>query len=446
MTATNATLREILCTEKGPSCIKSLAWMMFAGIEDGAKIIIEPLLDSDVTFNLEKNSALIAINFGVKVPQKLHQWTGKDKREFDDLEEALAEAERAMEAHGAEALQEAVSKSAREVAALNSASVRKITLNNEKQKKKKKHRTLQDRWRQRGQGRKKKKDDPFSIFVKAAKFVRGMGAGTIHPSAKLRLFGLLMQAQRGNVPEGDTLVGVSASLQSQIGSLTGSALALQKLKLRAWRSQKDKGRENAMKEYVELVTSLAPQWKVAHILGAHSSVKENKPKSMMWVLKVNYRELTEDAALAAATIKRSLSTSIHRYRVTSIEILQSSNAAGARLWTEEKMVTEKVKGEKKAGGVDSASGGLGGEGVGEEEEAEEDEEEAKEEDLFVATIPKDLSLSDCIVDKAKFKTIEKQRAFFQTRMREMSRTYRYEEDGWNFYCKTRSHALAESEQ
>ena len=57
VTATNSTLNDILSTEKGPTCIKSLAWMMFAGIEDGAKIVIEPLLDTDVTFDLENKSA-----------------------------------------------------------------------------------------------------------------------------------------------------------------------------------------------------------------------------------------------------------------------------------------------------------------------------------------------------------------------------------------------------
>ena len=105
MTAANPTLHEILSVGKGPACIKSLAWMMFGGLEDGAEIIIEPLLDEDVTIDLEKKIALVAMNFGVKPPKKRHQWTGKDKREFDNLKQALAEAEKAMEAHGVEDLQ-----------------------------------------------------------------------------------------------------------------------------------------------------------------------------------------------------------------------------------------------------------------------------------------------------------------------------------------------------
>ncbi len=421
VTATNPTLHEILSTEKGPACIKSLAWMMFGGLEDGAEIIVEPLLDEDVTIDLERKSALVAMNFGVKAPKKRHQWTGKDKREFDNLEQALAEAEKAMEAHGVEDLQ----------LVANAAPLPKI----KRKLKRKMSRRIQDRWRR---NKNKKKDDPFMTFVKAAKFVRGMGAGTIHPSAKLRLFGFLMQAQRGNIPQGDE------GKDFELPGLAGSALALQKLKMRAWRSQKDKKREDAMKEYVELVTSLAPQWKVAHILGDHDSVKDNKPRKMMWVLKVHYREATVDESTRAGSKRRKSSAGLlNLWRVSSIEVLQSSNATSARLWVEDRVAAqkrkekEKEKGKKRLATADGASGGIGGE-VGEEEE--------EEEDPFFANMPKDLSLSDCIVDKSKFKSIEDQRAHFQVRMREMARAGRDEEDGWKFYCKTTSGAVTESEQ
>ena len=422
VTAANPTLHEILSMEKGPACIKSLAWMMFGGLEDGAEIIIEPLLDEDVTIDLEKNSALVAMNFGVKPPKKRHQWTGKDKREFDNLEQALAEAEKAMEAHGAEALQQAVMEKESEA---KPKLKRKLKL-----KRKKKPNRFQGRW---GRNKNKKKDDPFTIFVKAARFVRGMGAGTIHPSAKLRLFGLLMQAQRGNIDQGEDF---------DLPGLKGSALALQKLKLRAWRSQKDKKREDAMKEYVELVTSLAPQWKVAHLLGSHDSVKDKKARAMMWVLKVKYREATKkEMGRRKSRKRRATEALMDLYRVTSIEVLQSSNATSARLWAEEGIdltngkERENEEAKKKAAATDSASGGMGGE-VGEEQDE-------NDQDPFIANMPKDLSLSDCIVDKSKFKTIEDQRAHFQERMREMARTGHDEEDGWKFYCKT---SVPESEE
>ena len=407
--------------------------MMFGGLEDGAEIIIEPLLDEDVTIDLDKKIALVAMNFGVTPPKKRHQWTGKDKREFDNLEQALAEAEKAMEAHGAEALQQAVMEKEGEA---KPKLKRKLKL-----KRKKKPNRFQGRW---GRNKHKKKDDPFTIFVKAARFVRGMGAGTIHPSAKLRLFGLLMQAQRGNIPDGNAIEGITNTLASQLTGrgLKGSALALQMLKLRAWRSQKDKKREDAMKEYVELVTSLAPQWKVAHLLGSHDSLKDKKARVMMWVLKVKYREATEKEG-----IKPLMATSaalMDLYRVTSIEVLQSSNATSARLWAEDGIdltngkERENEEAKKNAELTDSASGGMGGE-VGEEQDE-------NDQDPFIANIPKDWSLSDCIVDKSKFKTIEDQRAHFEKSMLEMARAGHDEEDGWKSYRKTNLASVSELQQ
>ena len=121
-------------------------------------------------------------------------------------------------------------------------------------------------------------------------------------------------------------------------------------------------------------------------------------------------------------------------RVTSLEVLQSSNATSARLWAEDgvglskgiERESEEVK--KKGVATDSASGGMGGE-VGEEQDE-------NDQDPFIANMPKEWSLSDCIVDKSKFKTMEEQRAHFQKRMLEMARADRDEEDGWKFYCKT----------
>ena len=412
--ATNPTLHEILSTEKGPACIKSLAWVMFGGLEDGAQIIVEPLLEEDVTIDLEKNSALVAIRFGVKAPDKRHQWTGKGRREFDNLEQALAEAEKAMEAHGAEALQQAVMEKESEA--------KRTTL-----KRKKKRSMFQDRW---GRKNKKKKDDPFTIFIKATTFVRGMGASTIHPSAKLRLFGLLMQAQQGNIPEGDQ------GKASDLPGFRGSALALQKLKLRAWQSQKNKKREEAMKEYVELVTSLAPQWKVAHILGGNHSFKNNKPRQMMWVLKVNYcasKSKCMSKLRIYSTGGRSVAL-LGRHHVTTVEVLQSSNATSATLWVEDGIGSMKRRGEGKKPSVaaGSASGGVGG-----AHHDGEEEEDDYGQDLFIKNMPKEWSLSDCIVDKSKFATIDAQRAHFQERMREMARADHEEEDGWKFYAKTR---------
>ena len=49
VSALDATLQEVLASEKGAVGVKSLGWMMFGGLEDGAEIVPEPLLDSDIT-------------------------------------------------------------------------------------------------------------------------------------------------------------------------------------------------------------------------------------------------------------------------------------------------------------------------------------------------------------------------------------------------------------
>ena len=396
--------------------------MMFGGIEDGAKIVAEPLLDGDMTCNVEESTALVAIRFCTIAPEKLHKWTGKDKHEFDNLQYALAEAQKEMEVHGAKVLMKGFNESVR------------------KKEPKMRRRRL-------GRKRNKNSDDPLATFMKAARFVRGIGAGTIHPSGKLRLFGLLMQAQRGNLPDGDIRKSIA------LPGLAGSALALKRLKLKAWRSEKDKSRKDAMAEYVKLVTSLAPQWKVAHFLGATKSLKDMKPRAMMWVVKITFRERSQkksswhqlpsgDNVRLGALSLGAASGHMNRYRVTAIEVLQSSNATGARLWTEHESVLEKGKRKGNRNGhpasADSACGGMGGEG--------EEEREDPEEDPFIAHMPKEWSLSDCIVDKSKFKTMEDQRAHFRERMWEMARANRDEEDGWKFYCKTNSSTLSDSEQ
>ena len=384
------------------------------------------------------------MNFGVKAPEKRHQWTAKDRHEFDALEQALADAEQAMERTGTEALHKAnldarrTTSSNKKQTSSSNVSLPKIT--------RKQKRSKTTSFTSMRKTRQKIKEDIFTTFVKAAKFVRGIGAGTIHPSAKLKLFGLLMQAQRGNTPDGDL------ERQFALHNFHGSALILQKLKLNAWQSQKDKKRKVAMEEYVELVKKVAPQWKVAHFV-RHESFKDSKPKPMMWVLKVKYRELKQQKEEAGRRETKvgsklpPLSGFISRYRVTSIEVLQSSNATSARLWVEEGSASKgRAPGEEKEEQTATASasacgGGVGGEGVGEQEQ-----DEHKEEDPFVANIPEEWSLADCIVDKSKFKTIEEQRGDFQERMREMARADRDEEDGWKFYCKTKSAAMSDSKQ
>ena len=256
-TARDPILSTILSADTGPECIKSLGWLMFGGIEDGSKIIQEPLLEEHIVVHSDNSQALITCTFAVLPSDKTYRWTGADKREFDGLRQALKESENALEAEGSEDLQHAVAAASEE----GGAGL------------KRKRNKLRRRRKKREDSR-SKADRDLAAFMKAARFVRGRGAGTIHPSAKLRLFALLMQAQLGDAPA-DTAQEVEAAGAVE---LKGSASALQRLKHAAWKLLRGKGRMEAMKEYVELLTELAPHWKVAHILGGHKSSKKEKAK------------------------------------------------------------------------------------------------------------------------------------------------------------------------
>lgn len=70
----------------------SLGWIMFGGLEDGAKIVPEPLLDADIIVNMQEKYALLKVEFAVVAPAKAYDWGEKDRHAFDGLEQALAEA------------------------------------------------------------------------------------------------------------------------------------------------------------------------------------------------------------------------------------------------------------------------------------------------------------------------------------------------------------------
>ena len=155
-TSTDKTLNEILSAEKGLDCIKTLGWMMFGGFEDGAEIIPEPLLDADIMCDAEKLSGLIAFNFAVKAPPKHIQWRVADTKEFDALGLALAEMEKGLNSGEGQALEKAVGEG-------------KVDAKGRRKRK---------RLRRRKPKPDRRKNKDVAKFMKAAKFVRGVGAGT----------------------------------------------------------------------------------------------------------------------------------------------------------------------------------------------------------------------------------------------------------------------------
>ena len=390
VTARDKTLAKVLGSERGPKSIKSLGWMMFGGIEDGAELRPEPLLDSDIVLSPNGTFALLNARFALLAPKKINNAPLPDQQ-FAGLEAALQASEKSIESWGTEALEAVASAGQRNSRA-------------KKKKKKKKKKT--------------KKDARVEKFIKAARFIRGYGAAAIHPNAKIKLHGLRMQALEGDCPAAGAVVVAKTDKSS-------SASALEHLKTEAWRSARGKSQVEAMEEYLSLLTSLAPNWKVAHIVLSRES-DEQKPRQMMWVLKVDYTERGAEERIASAVrdpvrAASAMSGLSQRYdsrglQVSHIEILQSSNEANARLWSEEKPGAPKMASE------------------------------ASEFDKFIATLPKDFVIEDCIIDKGEHSTIEEQRAHYSERMKKMARSGCDEEDGWTFYSKTKKEGVPEEAQ
>ena len=133
---------------------------------------------------------------------------------------------------------------------------------------------------------------------------------------------------------------------------------------------------------------------------------------MVWVIRVNFRELIEREVEAILASANSLSAqsgtstaSFNHFRAISIEVLQASGGAQAKLWSEEgKQPGSDGKRKEKEGDLDP----------------------------FIAALPKDLCLEDCIIDKKAHKTVDEQRAFYGKKMRELAR----EKKGWELYATT----------
>ncbi len=296
VTAKDVTLKEVFRLEKGPSCIKALGWVMFGGLENGVEITREPLVDEeDIIVNLEKMSALVYIRFTAKLKKKEGQEETKDDGgAFDGFARALRDAEHAVNSEGKVKLETAVTEASAAERKRLKLKPRPRTLKLKKKKKKEREAAMST------------KDRQLMRFIKATRYVRGAGASKIHPSAKLRLFGLRMQTQHGdatpnNIPAALAAVADSLSQEDgERGALVnrnfngGPALALQNLKLQAWSALKGKSREVAMSEYLDFLSSIAPQWRVAHVLGSHESLQDDKPRIMMWVLNVSFRRLREE--------------------------------------------------------------------------------------------------------------------------------------------------------
>ena len=436
VTAVDETLAAVLGSRKGPDSVKALGWMMFGGLEDGAEIVPEPLLDEHIICNAKDKYVLITFNFAVKALERENEWTLSDTRGFDALGKVLADLRGSLQA-----------EPTAEAKALKEAVARGNLVENEKPGTSKLHRRTGLKRKPTKRKKSFTKSKELTSFVKAARYVRGPGAARIHPSAKLRLFGLMMQAKKGDAPhkrDEEVQGGGDESTDERQAEIT-AAETLLRLKRKAWEAERGKDRKVAMNEHVAFLTSLAPQWRVSTILRAHESLKQSRPRHMRWTLKVEFEKRSMEKVLSFSNELRSsrgsgrapsLALSSSSSSLTSrlcakrISVLQGSDGDGnALLWIDEQGVG---KGERASPAEGSAS--------------RRKKDALAQVDPFVAGMPTDLSLGDCIVDKIAHKSLEAQRAFFEKNMRHMAREGHDKDDGWTFYGKTSAKGVAAANQ
>ena len=203
--ATDETLASVLATAKGPDGLRSLAWLLLGGFEDGADVTPEPLLDEDMMIDLRHGHALIKVQATVAPPPPPKPSRGSIRHERDDFMD-LSEAIEADQEEEAQALLVETADFAElfksvplDASRIKSNDASRITSNVCRRSKavtarKKKTRIASSR-RARG-GR----NQDVEKLIKAVRYVRREGAGIIHPGAKMKLHGLQMQAQYGDCP------------------------------------------------------------------------------------------------------------------------------------------------------------------------------------------------------------------------------------------------------
>ena len=439
ITASDPILNDIVKAARGSKAIRSCGQLMIGNMEDGSEVIPFPLMKDDVVIDLEKGNALLTARFSVSTAKRetgKSSWSFKAKKEFDGLlEHALAEqaAESKTEQTPLQAAVEMKAGEGARAASGGKAKKRKLL------KKKKAGQTSPGGLRSK-KAKKGSLEEIFEHFVKAARFVRfGDGVGLLHPSFKLRLFGLMMQAQHGDCRDSAT--------QDRKPRRSSAASSLEQLKRAAWASQKGKKRKEAMEEYVKALSEIAPQWKLANLMAGRNGAQDeiSKPRRMMWVIRVDFAQGGEGRrgqGVPRQRVSGALPILVS-LRATSLHIVQGANASQTKQWFEDR-ASQRPKGKDKGGiEMEEKTDFIDGdfeddENNGVEGEPREKEKE-KEKDPFLAILKEDFTVDDCLVDVGgkggKFKTVEQQHEHFVEKMLLMAREGKDDEDGWKLLSR-----------
>ena len=148
------------------------------------------------------------------------------------------------------------------------------------------------------------------------------------------------------------------------GEAVAAVDGLERLKSKAWGENYGMSRMEAMEKYVKIVTDIAPQWKVAHLVQGGAGNEDDakapvKLRRMVWVIKVAFervdrsmkgtslklRETAENgSANGSFKIKRLITVKKRsNLRATSFFVLQAEGASQARAFYEDKIVKQKNK-------------------------------------------------------------------------------------------------------
>ena len=156
--------------------------LIFGGVEDGARVVPEPLLDDDITYNSKEDTVLLRVACALEVGSKKGISVAKmksDTGEFGDLLRFLADKKELpsmFTTMGEGAVMKALIGAGRRMTSVRISGKGKVR----RRKKKKRRRRLSKERSDPSKARLDNKEAKlFDTFVRAAQYTRGKGASLL---------------------------------------------------------------------------------------------------------------------------------------------------------------------------------------------------------------------------------------------------------------------------
>ena len=170
-------------------------------------------------------------------------------------------------------------------------------------------------------------------YLQAARYFRENACGMVHPTGKLKLYGLMMQICCGDYleEEADEIISESSAEKDyddngDVEASPGGKIRsrLQGLKKAAWKRELGKKQDECQKEYVEMISQLIPNWRADRLFRMRDQDSEQptstrrKRKELSWILRF---DTIADLGGAADGEDRV------RIKAKHVHVLQSDNSA-----------------------------------------------------------------------------------------------------------------------